>query len=165
MLSFELSWFSLGRLTNIEKLGLKMFPYLWIWAAGTVIYPPSKSLLSIQVSPNWFRPKGESDFDAGRYRYISTRKYTHRQIQICTNRQIQYKCVQIYSRYKCGDVYRLVQIFWQADWRLDAALTDLGIGGVSVCVCATLCLARQTGFVFFFEIWFVSMKNPICHNT
>ena len=54
-------------------------------------HPPSKSLLPIQVSPNWFWPKGESDLDDARYRYISTRKYTHthtltrRQIQMCTN--------------------------------------------------------------------------------
>ena len=57
-------------------------------------HPPSKSLLPIQVSPNWFWPKGESDLDA-RYRYISTGKYrhhttpTHRQIQMCTNIQTQ----------------------------------------------------------------------------
>ena len=120
-------------------------------------HPPSKSLLPIQVSPNWFWPKGESDLDDARYRYISTRKYTHthtltrRQIQMCTNIQ---KC-EDWRRVQA----RLVQIFWRADWRLDAALTDLGIGR-----CATLCLARETGFVFFGNLICLDEKSDLSQH-
>ena len=96
------------------------------------IEAPSKSLSPIQVSPDWFWPKGEAELDA-RYRCNSTRKETRTPTQTDTN---------VYKYTDAG----LVQIFWQADWTLDAALTDLGIGR-----CATLCLARETGFRFFWK--------------
>ena len=100
---------------------------------------PSKSLLPIQVSPNWFWPKVESDLD-GRYRYISTRKSNiHQPTQ--TDR---YKCEQIYRQHKCVETCRDILTGWlevrrrpDGPWHWE--------------VCATLCLARETGFVFFWK--------------
>ena len=146
----------LGRWIRETGTEIKRFlPKLWIWG---FVRPPSKSLLPIQVSPNWFWPKGESDLDA-RYRYISTGKYRHhttpkhRQIQMCTNIQ-----AQVWGLETCrGEPGTDILTGWlevrrrpDGPWHWEVCHSLSGKGD-RICV--------------FLEIGFVSMKNPICHNT
>ena len=141
MLPIQLSWFLICYITSIEKtaiehvslsVDLRLHPSIHHQS----LFCPFKFLPidSDQKGSQIWMP----DTDISQQANIDTTPHPHID---------RYKCVQIY-RHKCGDWRRveasLVQIFWQADWTLDAALTDLGIGR-----CATLCLARETGFSFF----------------
>lgn len=143
-------------LDYVEKLRLNTFP------CGSVDLRPPPTYHQSLFCPFKFLPidsdqKGSQiwmpDTDISQQANIDTTPHPHID---------RYKCVQIY-RHKCGDWRRveasLVQIFWQADWRLDAALTDLGIGR-----CATLCLARETGFVFFGNLICLDEKSDLSQH-
>ena len=135
-----------------DKDGLHFRPKLWTWGTIKVSFAQDSSFSWLNLTKRGALFWAPFDTDVSAHKYI-IHPTAHPP-------EIETKCAQIYSvetRIGWGPGTDVL-----TDWLDVRSLHD----GPWQWRCASLCLAqRQTGFVFFSEIKFVSTKNLIGHNT